>query len=77
MTVIGGQNRTKKQLARMKWGELESQGVRRCCAMFKDGTRCRARSVEQFEWSWCAKHGQLMKAAIDQAYAAMRKESES
>ena len=44
------------------WAELERQGVKRCCVMFSDGTRCRRRASEAFGWSWCDRHGPEMEA---------------
>jgi hypothetical protein len=46
------------------WAELEAQGVKRCCAMFKNGKRCRRRASEQFDGSWCSKHGPYITAVI-------------
>jgi hypothetical protein len=40
------------------WRELEAEGVKRCCVMFKDGHRCRRRAVVD---GWCAKHGPIME----------------
>jgi hypothetical protein len=53
------------------WRELEAQGVRRCCVHFKDGTRCRRRAVSEWDSSWCAKHGPIMKAHADHAIKVM------
>jgi hypothetical protein len=44
------------------WGQLEAEGVRRCCCMFKNGKRCRRRAFATFDNSWCEKHGPLMRA---------------
>lgn len=54
------------------WGELEAEGVRRCCATFTNGKRCRRRAVEQFEASWCAKHGPIIQRHTDFAMKAMK-----
>jgi hypothetical protein len=54
------------------WRELEAQGVKRCCATFTNGKRCRRRAVEAFEWLWCAKHGPTMQAHIKHAIEAMK-----
>jgi hypothetical protein len=58
------------------WGELQAQGVKRCCAMFKSGKRCRARAVSEFENAWCAKHGPIIKIHTDFALKAIREECE-
>lgn len=57
------------------WRELESEGVRRCCAHFRNGKRCRRRASETFEWSWCDKHGPIMKAYEDFAMSAVRQQA--
>jgi hypothetical protein len=44
------------------WSELEAEGIKRCCAHFTNGTRCRHRAVEAYQFSWCAKHGPVIKA---------------
>lgn len=35
------------------WRELQAEGVKRCCVMFKSGKRCRHRAIDG---EWCAKH---------------------
>ena len=45
------------------WRELEAEGVKRCCAMFNDGTRCRRRAVVEWNHDWCAKHGPIIEIA--------------
>jgi hypothetical protein len=59
------------------WRELKAQGVHRCCIMYKDGTQCRRRAVEQFEWSWCGKHGPIMAAHIKHANEAIKAQLKS
>lgn len=56
---------------RKTWRDLEAAGVKRCCAIFTSGNRCRRRAVEAFEGSWCAKHGPIIKKATNQAVAAL------
>jgi hypothetical protein len=51
------------------WRELEAQGVKRCCAMFTNGNRCRRRA--NAEGSWCDKHGPVIKMHEDHAKMAM------
>lgn len=46
------------------WRELEAEGVKRCCAVFNNGKRCRRRVSEPFD-SWCSKHGPVIKAHED------------
>jgi len=46
------------------WKELEAEGVKRCCAMFVSGKRCRRRTHDN-KVGFCAKH----KAIIDKAEA--------
>ena len=64
------------------WGELEAEGVRRCCAIFTSGKRCRRRAVEQFSSSgpgggqWCSKHGPLMKEQTDFALKAIEQQKQ-
>jgi hypothetical protein len=58
------------------WSELKSEGVRRCCAMFQDGTQCRRRAIEQFEHSWCAKHGPVMRKHINEATRILNAEND-
>jgi hypothetical protein len=53
------------------WRELKAQGVHRCNAMFKDGTQCRRRALPEWNNSWCAKHGPIMKAHADHAIKVM------
>jgi len=55
----------------MKWSELEKRGVKRCCAMFTDGSRCRRRASDAFDGSWCIRHGPAIKRAEDFARKAM------
>jgi hypothetical protein len=50
------------------WRELESEGVRRCCAMFISGGRCRRRAVDG---AWCKKHGSIMQREIDKSMKAV------
>jgi hypothetical protein len=50
----------------MKWAELKQQGVRRCCACFKSGGRCRRRAEEGTYY--CKKHGPVIDAAIRQLH---------
>jgi len=60
---------------RYTWAELERQGIKRCCVMFSDGTRCRRRAAETIAGpsggDWCAKHAPIMKAHTDYANAAI------
>ena len=56
------------------WRELEAQGIKRCCAMFNNGKRCRKRAVPEFDCSWCAKHGPVIKGHTDFALKAMREQ---
>jgi hypothetical protein len=53
------------------WAVLTQQGVKRCCAMFTNGKRCRRRASEAFEFSWCDTHGPAIKMATDYAKLAM------
>lgn len=46
------------------WKELEAENVKRCCAIFKNGHRCRRR-VTAPEASWCEKHGRIIKPYED------------
>ena len=55
-----------------KWRDLEAQGVKRCCGIFTDGTRCRRRAVQEWGRSWCAKHGPIVKLHTDYANKAMQ-----
>jgi hypothetical protein len=59
------------------WRELEAQGVKRCCAMFKDGKRCRRRVLAGVYDSWCGKHGAIMEAHIKHANSAIRAQLKS
>ena len=45
------------------WRVLEAEGVKRCCAMFRNGHRCRRRAEPSA--SWCAVHGPVMQAHED------------
>jgi hypothetical protein len=56
------------------WRELEEQGVKRCCGIFTNGMRCRKRAVEKFEFSWCDKHGPIIKAETDFALKTIKQE---
>ena len=51
------------------WKELEQQGIKRCCVMFSDGSRCRRRALiceaGPSGGNWCAKHGPEMKRHTD------------
>ena len=58
------------------WKELEAQGVKRCCCHFTDGSRCRRRASERFEWSWCNKHGPIMQTHIREAMKAIKAEAD-
>ena len=57
----------QEEMRAKTWKELEAEGIRRCCAIFKDGHRCRRRAAEEFEFDWCAKHGPMIKGFIDHA----------
>ena len=45
-----------------KWRDLEAQGVRRCCVIFKSGKQCRRRAGMKGDGgsSWCDKHDKAM-----------------
>jgi hypothetical protein len=58
------------------WRELEAEGVKRCCVTFTNGKRCSHRAVEEFDFSWCHKHGPIMKMHTDHANAALQKNGE-
>jgi hypothetical protein len=57
-----------------KWRELEAEGVRRCCAVFTNGKRCRRRAAGP-EAAWCEQHGPIMEGHKQQALKAMRCDS--
>lgn len=59
------------------WRELKAEGVKRCHGIFTDGTQCRRRASAQFEFSWCDKHGPIIKAHTDFALRAIRQQQES
>ncbi len=44
------------------WKELKAEGVKRCCVVFRNGKRCRARA--EGREGWCKKHGPVMDAAL-------------
>jgi len=52
------------------WAELERQGVKRCCAMFTSGKRCRRRA--NAKGSWCDKHAAIIEPQVRQALKAIR-----
>jgi len=52
------------------WDVLSAEGVKRCCAYFASGGRCRRRTDAQ--GSWCAKHRPFFDRA-DAEFAAMMK----
>jgi hypothetical protein len=61
------------------WRELEAQGVKRCCAYFVGGRRCRRRAAEEFMCDpgpsggyWCRKCGPAIGRATAQALKAMK-----
>ena len=58
-------------MTKTTWRELEAKGIKRCCAMFKSGKRCRRRASETFGFSWCEKCGPMIKMHTDYANAAM------
>jgi hypothetical protein len=53
------------------WKDLKAQGVRRCCAVFNSGNRCRRRASKAFDDSWCDKHGPVMKKSTDNVNKAI------
>jgi hypothetical protein len=52
-------------MTKKTWRELEAEGVRRCCATFTSGKRCRRRASAAFESNWCDKCGPVIKAHED------------
>ena len=46
------------------WKELEAQGVKRCCAMFVSGKRCRRRAEDQPRGGFCKVHGPMIDALV-------------
>jgi hypothetical protein len=59
------------------WAVLTAQGVKRCCATFTNGKRCRRRASEAFEFSWCDIHGPAIKRHTDYANAAIAAQKRS
>jgi hypothetical protein len=53
--------------AKKTWKQLEAEGVKRCCVMFRDGTQCRRRVLPGTYDSWCLKHGPTMEAILKSA----------
>ena len=53
------------------WKELKAQGVKRCSAHFTNGKQCRCRASAAWEFSWCERHGPVMKMHTDYAMKAM------
>jgi hypothetical protein len=51
------------------WKELEAQGVKRCCAIFTSGKRCRCRT--NGKGSWCDKHAAVIEPKVAQAMKAI------
>ena len=51
------------------WRELEAEGVKRCCATFTSGKRCRRRAAE--DSSWCQKHQWVARSIQNIHNAAM------
>jgi len=52
-------------MSKKTWKDLKAEGVRRCCACFKSGGRCKSRVAADVEGaapdadaSFCAKHGE-------------------
>ena len=37
----------------VKWSDLEAQGIKRCCATYRSGKRCRRRATEH---GYCGPH---------------------
>ena len=68
---MAGENKGKHQMkglpsrGRTPWRELEAAGIKRCCAMFTTGKRCRRRAIA--DSSWCEKHDATMQAHIERA----------
>lgn len=56
------------------WRELEAEGIKRCCAIFTNGKRCRRRADPQFKSSWCSKHGPVIKGHTDFALKAIKQQ---
>lgn len=52
------------------WKELEAQGVKRCCAVFTSGKRCKARA--NHKGSWCDKHATIIEPKVQNALRAIR-----
>jgi hypothetical protein len=55
------------------WRELEAQGVKRCCAMFTNGGRCRRRAVEAWDYDYCAKHGPIITVLTAKHMAVIKR----
>ena len=64
-------NKKGSTMTKATWKELNAQGVKRCCAMFTNGTRCRRRASDAFEFEWCNRHGPVIKVHTDYANKAM------
>jgi len=63
------------------WKELTAEGVKRCCAMYTNGKRCRARADRPS--NWCKRHRgtfdavkEWNKALLDAAKKEEAKEEE-
>lgn len=62
--------------AMTKWKDLEAQGVRRCCAMFKNGKRCCRRQNPVGSSSYCQQHAWIDMFAKEIFEAGQRAEAQ-
>jgi hypothetical protein len=53
----------------MRWKDLEAAGVRRCCAHYSSGRRCRRRAVENT--GWCKRHRWVEETAREMNRVAL------
>lgn len=60
--------------AKKTWKELEAEGIRRCCVIFRSGKRCRRRASDGS--SWCSKHGPSLDRLIGYHEEVLKKAEE-
>ncbi len=58
------------------WKELKAEGVKRCCATFRGGRRCRRRAAHQDRGGFCRRCDEKIERQLA-PYRAMLREAEA